>query len=101
MKRTTKNFLEGESPALNTFRNFIDHSFEERRKILKGKQRKGSIINIKLILDFFANENFSRAGFSNQHMDSVIAPVLQVKFRFMGCLVKANALVSGNSGSLI
>ena len=28
---------------------FIDHSFEERRKILKGKQREGSIINIKLI----------------------------------------------------
>ena len=33
-------------------------------------------------------------------MDSVIAPVLQVKFRFMGCLVKANALESGNSSSL-
>ena len=36
----------------------IDHSFEERRKILEGKQRKASIINIKLILDFFANQNF-------------------------------------------
>ena len=29
---------------------FIDHSFEERRKILKGKQREESIINFKLIL---------------------------------------------------
>ena len=27
-------------------------------------------------------------------MDSVIAPVLQVKFHFMVCLGKANALVS-------
>ena len=25
-------------------------SFEEHRKILKGKQRKGSIINIKLLI---------------------------------------------------
>ena len=33
-------------------------------------------------------------------MDSVIAPVLQVKFRFMGCLVKPNALVSCNRSSL-
>ena len=27
----------------------IDHNFEERRKISKGKPREGSIINIKLI----------------------------------------------------
>ena len=27
----------------------IDHSFEERRKILKGKQREGSIIIVELI----------------------------------------------------
>ena len=33
-------------------------------------------------------------------IDSVIAPVLQEKFRFMGCLVKANALFSGNRSSL-
>ena len=26
---------------------FIDHSFQERIKLLKGKQREGSIINIK------------------------------------------------------
>ena len=28
---------------------FIDHSFEERRKVLSGEQLEGSIINIKLI----------------------------------------------------
>ena len=33
-------------------------------------------------------------------MDAVIAPVLQVKFHFMGCLVKANTLVPGNRSSL-
>ena len=33
-------------------------------------------------------------------MDSVIAPVLQVKFRLMGCLVKGNALVSENRSLL-
>ena len=35
-------------------------------------------------------------GGAAMQMDSVIAPVLQVNFPFMGCLVKANALVSGN-----
>ena len=29
--------------------SFIDHSFEKRRKISKRKQRKGGIIDIKLI----------------------------------------------------
>ena len=28
---------------------FIDHGFEERRKILREEQLEGSIINIKLI----------------------------------------------------
>ena len=28
---------------------FIDHSFEEHRKILKRKQLEGSIVNVKLI----------------------------------------------------
>ena len=31
------------------FLSFIDHSFEERRKILRRGQREGSTINIKLI----------------------------------------------------
>ena len=29
--------------------SFIDHSFEERRKILRGEQLERSIINIKLM----------------------------------------------------
>ena len=35
------------------------------------------------------------------NMDTVIALILQVKLRFIGCLVKTNALVSGKSGWLI
>ena len=31
------------------FLSFIDHSFEERKNILRGEQLEGSIINIKLI----------------------------------------------------
>ena len=31
------------------FLSFIDHSFEERRKILRLEQLEGSIINTKLI----------------------------------------------------
>ena len=27
--------------------SFVDHIFEEHRKLLKGKQHEGSIINIK------------------------------------------------------
>ena len=34
-------------------------------------------------------------------MDAVIALILPVKLRFIGCLVKTNALVSGKSGWLI
>ena len=33
-------------------------------------------------------------------MDSVVAPVLQLKFRFMGCLLKANTFVLGKKSSL-
>ena len=40
--------IVGESSVKqNIFLSFIDHSFEERRKNLKGKRRKGSIINVK------------------------------------------------------
>ena len=66
--------------------SFIDHSFEEQKNFKR--ETAGIIINIKLILEFFANQNPSRDGFSNQHMDSIIALVLQVKFCFMSCLVK-------------
>ena len=46
-------------------------------------------------LQFFANQNFSRHR-KAELLRKWIALVLQVKFRFMGCLVKANALVLGN-----
>ena len=37
-------------PRLNIiFLSFIDHSFKERRKILRVEQLEGSIINTKLI----------------------------------------------------
>ena len=49
----------------------------------------------RFIFSFFANQNFSRDRKAELLCKS-IALVLQVKFRFMGCLVKANALVSGN-----
>ena len=40
--------IVGESSVKhNIFLSFIDHNFEERRKNLKGKRRKGSIINVK------------------------------------------------------
>ena len=35
--------------VVNFFLSFIDHSFEECRKILKMKQREGGIVNTKLI----------------------------------------------------
>ena len=49
----------------------------------------------RFIFSFFANQNFSRDRKAELLCKS-IALVLQVKFRFMGCLVKANALVLGN-----
>ena len=52
----------------------------------------------RFIFNFFENQNFSR------HRKVVllrkwVAVVLQVKFCFMGCLVKANALVLANIAS--
>ena len=44
---------------------------------------------------FFAYQNFSRHR-KAELLHKWIALVLQVKFRFIGCLVKANALVLGN-----
>ena len=49
----------------------------------------------RFIFNFFANQNFSRDRKATL-LRKWIALVLQVKFRFMGCLVKANALVLGN-----
>ena len=42
---------------LNIFLSFINHSFEEGRKILRRKQHEGSTINIKLIQHTFVNSN--------------------------------------------
>ena len=36
----------GKSLVKNIFYSFIDHGFEERRNILKGKQREGGIISV-------------------------------------------------------
>ena len=36
-------------PESDIFLSLIDHSFEECRKVLKAKQREGSIIHIKLM----------------------------------------------------
>ena len=37
--------------------SFIDHNFEERRKILRGEQLERSIINIKLMYYTLVNVN--------------------------------------------
>ena len=49
----------------------------------------------RFIFNFFANQNFSRHRKTGL-LRKWIALVLQAKFRFMDCLVKANALVLGN-----
>ena len=49
----------------------------------------------RFIFNFFAIQNFSRHRRAKL-LRKWIALVLQVKLRFMGCLVKANALVLGN-----
>ena len=49
----------------------------------------------RFIFNFFANQNFSQHR-KAELLRKWIALVLQAKFRFMGCLVKANVLVLGN-----
>ena len=49
----------------------------------------------RFIFNFLANQNFSRHR-KAELLRKWIALVLQVKFRFMGYLTKANALVLGN-----
>ena len=48
----------------------------------------------RFIVSYFANQNFSRDR-KAVLLRKWIALVLQVTFRFMGCLVQANTLVSG------
>ena len=54
----------------------------------------------RFILDFFVYQNFSWHR-KAKLLCRWIALVLQVKFCFIGCLVKANALVSGNKVLLL
>ena len=49
----------------------------------------------RFIFNFLANQNFNRHR-KTELPCKWIALVLQAKFRFMGCLVKVNALVLGN-----
>ena len=50
----------------------------------------------KFIFKFFANQNFSRP-WKTELLRKWIVLVLQAKFPFMGSLVKASAIVLGNS----
>ena len=49
----------------------------------------------RFIFNFLANQNFSQHR-KVELLRKWIALVLQTKFRYMGCLVKTNALVLGN-----
>ena len=49
----------------------------------------------RFLFNYFANQKFSRYR-KAELLRKWIILVLQAKFRFMGCLVKANDLVSGN-----
>ena len=73
--------------------------FWKQREFLHGLDNLQKLVSVaairRFIFSFFANQNFSRDRKAELLCKS-IALVLQVKFRFMGCLVKANALVSGN-----
>ena len=53
----------------------------------------------RFIFNFFANQNFSRHR-KAELLRKWIAPVLQIKFSFMGCPIKVNALVQNIAFSL-
>ena len=71
----------------------------KQREFLHGLDNLQNLLFVRairrFIFSFFANQNFSRDRKAELLCKS-IALVLQVKFRFMGCLVKANTLVLGN-----
>ena len=71
----------------------------KQREFLRGLDNLQKLVSVetisRLIFSFFANENFSQDK-KALLLRKWIALVFQVKFCFMGCLVKANALVSGN-----
>ena len=72
------------------------HGLDNLQKLLYVKAIR------RFIFSIFANQNFEieseieRRDRKAELLCKSIALVFQVKFRFMGCLVKANALVSGN-----
>ena len=73
--------------------------FWKQREFLYGLDNLQKLVSVgeisRFIFSFFGNQNFSRDR-KVVLLIKWIAIVLQVKFRFMGCLVKANALVLGN-----
>ena len=90
------NFLKFYDPLFLTM--FLNDCFKTMRifawfRYLQKLASFGAIH--RFIFNFFANQNFSRHR-KTELLRKWIALVLQVKFRFMGCLVKANALVLGN-----
>ena len=73
--------------------------FWKRREFLHGLNNLQNFVSTetirRLIFSFFANQNFSW-DIKAMLLHKWIALVLQVKFCFMGSLVKANALLSEN-----
>ena len=73
--------------------------FWKQREFLRGLNNLQKLVYFgairRFIFSFFANQNFSLDK-KAVLLRKWIALILQVKFRFMGSLVKANALVSGN-----
>ena len=73
--------------------------FWKQREFLHGLDNLQNLLSVgairRFIFSFFANQNFSLDK-KAVLLRKWIALILQVKFRFMGCLLKANALVSGN-----
>ena len=78
--------------------------FWKQREFLHGLDNLQKLVSVgairRFIFSFFANQNFSLDR-KAVLLRKWIALILQVKFRFMGFLVKANALVSGNKYSVV
>ena len=80
-------------------------TFLKQREFLHGLNNLQKLVSVGTVRRFifcfvFANQNFSLDR-KTVLLRKWIALILQVKFRFMGFLVKANALVSGNKYSVV
>ena len=80
-------------------------TFLKQREFLHGLNNLQKLVSVGTVRRFifcfvFANQNFS-LGRKAVLLRKWIALILQVKFRFIGFLVKANALVSGNKYSVV